>query len=42
MNLMFSLKTCSMMDERSLLKREGYKSYMDRTNQLLILPKKVN
>ena len=25
MNLMFSLKTCSMMDERSLLKREGYK-----------------
>ena len=39
---LFIFASCPMMDERSLLKREGYKSYMDRTNQLLILPKKVN
>ncbi len=38
MNLMFSLITCSMMDERSLKKREGYKEYMNKTNQLIIWP----
>tara|TARA_B100001250_G_scaffold409778_1_gene434818 strand:- start:5848 stop:6714 length:867 start_codon:yes stop_codon:yes gene_type:complete len=38
MNLMFSCTTCSMMDERSLLKRDGYDTYMEKTNQLLIWP----
>lgn len=41
MSLMFSLKTCSMMDTRNLKKREGYKEYMDKTNQLLIWPFKT-
>ena len=40
MNLMFTLITCKMMDNRSLIKRNGYKDYMDKTNQLLIFPKK--
>ena len=40
MNLMFALITCKMMDDRSLVKRDGYKDYMDKTNQLLIFPKK--
>ena len=40
MNLMFSLITCKMMDNRSLIKRDGYKDYMNKTNQLLIFPKK--
>ena len=40
MNLMFALITCKMMDDRSLVKRDGYKDYMDQTNQLLIFPKK--
>tara|TARA_Y100001970_G_scaffold180262_2_gene219494 strand:- start:20639 stop:21502 length:864 start_codon:yes stop_codon:yes gene_type:complete len=39
MNLMFSLKTCKMMDERSLKNRADYKEYMQRTRQLLIIPK---
>ena len=34
MNLMFALITCKMMDDRSLVKRDGYKDYMDKTNQL--------
>ena len=38
MNLMFTLKTCSMMDERSLKKRKGYDKYMKKTNQLIIWP----
>jgi len=38
MNLMFSLITCSMMDERNLEKREGFKEYMKKTNQLIIWP----
>ena len=41
MSLIFSLKTCSMMDTRNLKKREGYKEYMDKTNQLLIWPFKT-
>ena len=40
MNLMFALITCKMMDNRSLIKRDGYKDYMNKTNQLLIFPKK--
>jgi len=40
MNLMFALITCKMMDDRSLIKRDGYKDYMNKTNQLLIFPKK--
>ena len=40
MNLMFALITCKMMDDRSLVKRDGYKDYMDKTTQLLIFPKK--
>ena len=40
MNLMFAFITCKMMDNRSLIKRDGYKDYMDKTNQLLIFPKK--
>ena len=40
MNLMFALITCKMMDDRSLVKRDGYKDYMNKTNQLLIFPKK--
>ena len=40
MNLMFALITCKMMDDRSLVKRDGYKDYMHKTNQLLIFPKK--
>ena len=40
MNLMFALITCKMMDNRSLIKRDSYKDYMDKTNQLLIFPKK--
>ena len=38
MNLMFTLKTCSMMDERNLKKRKGYDEYMKKTNQLIIWP----
>ena len=41
MNLMFSLITCSMMDKRSLEKREGFKEYMSKTNQLIIWPFKT-
>ncbi len=41
MNLMFSLITCSMMDKRSLEKREGFKEYMSKTNQLVIWPFKT-
>lgn len=41
MNLMFSLITCSMMDKRSLEKREGFKEYMNKTNQLIIWPFKT-
>ena len=40
MNLMFALITCKMMYDRSLVKRDGYKYYMDKTNQLLVFPKK--
>ena len=41
MNLMFTLITCSMMDKRSLEKREGFKEYMSKTNQLIIWPFKT-
>ena len=40
LNLMFSLKTCSMMDNRSLEKRKGYREYMKKTNKLIIWPSK--
>ena len=40
MNLMFSLITCSMMDERSILKRPDYQDYMSKTRQLILWPSK--
>ena len=36
MNLMFSLITCQMMDNRSLEKRPDYQEYMNSTRQLII------
>ena len=36
MNLMFSLITCQMMDNRSLEKRPDYREYMNSTRQLII------
>ena len=36
MNLMFSLITCKMMDNRSLEKRPDYQEYMNSTRQLII------
>lgn len=39
MNLMFSMITCQMMDNRSLEKRSDYHEYMDSTRQLLIIRK---
>ena len=36
MNLMFSLITCRMMDNRSLEKRPDYQEYMNSTRQLII------
>ena len=39
MNLMFSLITCKMMDNRSLERRPDYAEYMKATRQLLILKK---
>ena len=38
MLVLFVFISCPMMDERSLKKRPGYKEYMDKTSQLLILP----
>jgi len=38
MLVLFIFISCPMMDERSLKKRPGYKDYMDKTSQLLILP----
>ena len=38
MVVLFVFISCPMMDERSLKKRPGYKEYMDKTSQLLILP----
>jgi len=42
MNLMFTLKTCSMMDDRSIQRRNGYEEHMKKTNQLLIWPPKTS
>ena len=39
MNLMFSLITCKMMDNRSLEKRQDYAEYLNSTRQLLPLKK---
>ena len=39
MNLMFSLITCQMMDNRSIERRKDYVEYMNSTRQLLIFPK---
>ena len=36
MTLMFTLVTCSMMDNRSLLNRPDYSAYMAKTSQLLL------
>tara|TARA_B100001123_G_scaffold93199_1_gene107297 strand:- start:15678 stop:16544 length:867 start_codon:yes stop_codon:yes gene_type:complete len=36
MTLMFTLVTCSMMDNRSLLNRSDYSTYMAKTSQLLL------
>ena len=36
MNLMFSLITCRMMDQRSLERRSDYEAYMHSTRQLII------
>ena len=36
MNLMFSLITCQMMDNRSLERRPDYADYMKSTRQLII------
>ena len=36
MTLMFTLVTCSMMDNRSLLNRPDYSTYMAKTSQLLL------
>ena len=38
MLVLFVFISCPMMDERSLKKRPGYKEYMDKTSQLLLLP----
>ena len=38
MVILFVFISCPMMDERSLKKRPGYKEYMNKTSQLLILP----
>ena len=38
MLVLFLFVSCPMMDERSLKKRPGYKEYMNKTSQLLILP----
>lgn len=38
MLVLFVFISCPMMDERSLKKRPGYKEYMNKTSQLLILP----
>ena len=38
MVVLFVFISCPMMDERSLKKRPGYKEYMDKTSQLLLLP----
>ena len=38
MFVLFVFISCPMMDERSLKKRPGYKEYMNKTSQLLILP----
>jgi steroid 5-alpha reductase family enzyme len=38
MVVLFVFISCPMMDERSLKKRPGYKEYMNKTSQLLILP----
>ena len=36
MNLMFTLVTCQLMDERSLERRGDYREYMDSTRQLVM------
>jgi steroid 5-alpha reductase family enzyme len=36
MTLMFILKTCSMMDQRSLTKRSDYQDYMNKTSQIFL------
>ena len=36
MTLMFTLVTCTMMDNRSLLNRPDYSTYMAKTSQLLL------
>ena len=36
MTLMFTLVTCTMMDNRSLLNRSDYSTYMAKTSQLLL------
>ena len=38
MLVLFVFISCPMMDERSIKKRPGYKEYMDKTSQLLLLP----
>lgn len=38
MLVLFVFISCPMMDERSLNKRPGYKDYMKKTSQLLLLP----
>ena len=40
MTLMFTLATCSMMDNRSLEKRSDYADYMKKTSQLMLWPPK--
>ena len=40
MTLMFTLATCSMMDNRSLEKRPDYADYMKKTSQLMLWPPK--
>ena len=40
MMLMFTLATCSMMDNRSLEKRPDYADYMKKTSQLMLWPPK--
>ena len=37
---LFVFISCPMMDERSLKNRPNYRSYMDKTSQLLLLPPK--
>lgn len=38
MLVLFVFISCPMMDERSLNKRPGYKDYMKKTSQILLLP----